>query len=64
MAVPADHLSQNDKAGLMRGKPKHDEVSIQAIEAMPDVGVPAWATPLLPDVGHNLVLTLSRHIGV
>ena len=58
------HLAQDDKAGLVRGKRQHDEVSIEAIEAVSQVGLPAGTAALLPDVGHDLVLALPRHIRI
>lgn len=56
------HLSQDGKVGLMRGKRKHDQICIQAIQAVFCVGVPAWAVTLLPDVTHHLVFSFPRHI--
>ena len=42
--------------------PEHDQVSIQAVQAVPHVGSIVGA-PLLPAyVLHDLVLTLTRHI--
>ena len=60
----APHLSQNGKVGLMGGQRKHDQVCIQAVQTVASVGVPPWAPTLLPEVGHDLVLTLSRGIGI
>lgn len=48
----------------MRGKRKHDQVCIQAIQAVLGVWVPAWAVTLLTNVAHDFVLSLSRHIGI
>lgn len=48
----------------MRGQSKHDEVSIQAIQAVLGVGVPAWPVALLPDVAHHLMLPLPRSVGI
>ncbi len=58
----ATDLSQDDKARLVGGQPQHDEVGIQAVQAVPDVGVPAGPATLLSDVGHDLVLALPGHI--
>lgn len=58
------HLSEDDKAGLVSGEPKHDEVSVQPIQAVPGVGVPAGPASLLPDVGHDFVLPLPRCIRI
>ena len=55
-------LSEDDKARLMRGQAQHDEVGIEAIEAVARVGIPAGAAALLPDVRHDLVLALPGHI--
>ncbi len=57
-------LTQDDKAGLVGGETEHDEVSVKAVEAVARVGVPAGAAALLPDVCHDLVLTLPRHIRI
>ena len=56
------HLSQDGKMGLMRGKCKHDQVSIQAIQAVLGVGIPAGAVALLAYVSHDFVLSLTWHI--
>ena len=58
------HLSQNGEVGLMRGQRKHDEVSIQAIQAVLGVWVPARPVPLLPDIAHHLVLPLPGSVGI
>ena len=60
----ARHLSEDDEAGLVRGQAQHDEVGIQAVQAVADVGVPPGAPALLPDVGHDFVLALPGHIGI
>ena len=48
----------------MRGEGQHDQVGVQAVQAVPQVGFPSRAPPLLPDVLHDLVLALPRHVGV
>ena len=58
------HLAQDDKARLVRGQSEHDEVRIQAVQAVPQRRVPARPPALLADVGHDLVLALARHIRV
>ena len=58
------HLSEDDKAGLVRGQAEHDEVGVQAVQAVADVGVPPRAAALLPDVRHDLVLALPRDVGI
>lgn len=58
------HLSQDGKVRLMRGKGKHDQVCIQAVQAVLGVWVPAGAVTLLANVAHDFVLSLSRHIGI
>ena len=52
-------LPQDDEARLVRGQGKHDEVGVQAVQAVPGVRVPAGAAALLPDVRHDLVLALE-----
>ena len=56
------YLSEKAEMWLMRGEGQHDEISIQAIQAVPGVGVPALSPPLLPDHVHDLVLPLSWSI--
>lgn len=58
------HLTQDDKVGLVGGETQHDEVRIQAVEAVPCGGVPSRAAPLLPDITHDLVLALPRTVAV
>ena len=38
------------------------QVGVQAVEAMPGVGVVAWLGLLVADVVHYLVLALPRHL--
>lgn len=66
ICVPARmiHLSQDGKVRLVRGKRKHDQICIQAIQAMFGVGVPAWTVTLLADVAHDFVLSFPWHIGI
>ena len=54
------HLSQNNKPGLVGCESEHDQVCVQAIEAVPEVRVPARPAALLAHVRHDLVLPLSR----
>lgn len=56
------HLAQDDEAGLMGGQGQHDEVGVQAVEAVAQVGLPGGTPPLLPDVLHDLVLPLPGHV--
>lgn len=56
------HLAQDGKVGLMSRQSKHDEICIQAVEAVLGVGVPAWSIALLPDVPHYLMLPLTRGV--
>ena len=58
------YLSEKAEMWLMRGEGKHDEISIQAIQAVPGVGVPSLSPALLTDHVHDLVLSLSWGIGV
>ena len=48
----------------MRGEGQHDEISIQAVQAVTGVGVPTISAPLLSDHVHDLVLPLPWGIGV
>ena len=54
------HLSQDGKVRLVRGKRKHDEICVQAIQAVLGVWVPAWTA----NVTHDFVLSLAGHIGI
>ena len=59
------HLSEQAEVRLMRGQGQHDEISIQAVQAMPCVGIPARPAPLLPDHVHDLVLPpLLAHLSL
>lgn len=58
------HLSQDSKVRLVCGKRKHDQICIQAIQAVLGVGIPARAVTLLADVAHDFVLSFPRHIGI
>ncbi len=49
---------------LMCGQRQHDEVSIQAVHAVPGVGVPARPAAHLTHKGHGLVLALTGHVAV
>lgn len=60
----AAHLTQDRKARLVRGQRQHDEVSIQTVQAVPQIGLPVGPAPLLPYVAHDLVLALPWHIGI
>lgn len=66
VCVPARmvHLSQDGKVRLVRGKRKHDQICIQAIQAVLGVGVPVWTVPLLAYVAHDFVLSFPWHIGI
>ena len=46
---------------VVADEPEHDEVSIQPIEAMSDVGIVARLRLCKPDVLHDLVLSFSGH---
>ncbi len=56
------HLSQQTEMRLVGSEREHDEIGIQAIQAVSSVGVPARAASLLPDHVHNFMLTLPWRI--
>lgn len=58
------YLAKDNEAGLVRSQSKHDEVSVQAVQAVASVGVPVRTAPLFANVGHNLVLALPWRIGI
>lgn len=58
------NLSKDNEAGLMRSQGKHDEISVQAVQAVASVGIPVRPTPLLANIRHDLVLSLPWHIGI
>jgi len=43
---------------------QHDEVGVEAVDAVPRVGVVAWQIPLEADVIHDLVLPLPRYVRI
>ena len=58
----ADNLAQQAKMGLMRDERQHDQVRIQAVEAVSLIWLIIWL-PLRPaDVLHDLVLTLAWYV--
>ena len=63
-AAQNNHLSQDGKVWLMCGQGKHDQISVQAIQAVLGVGVPPRPVALLPNVPHHLVFPFSWHVGV
>ena len=58
------HLAQDDKVRLVGGESQHDEVGIQAVQAVPCGGRPAGPPPLLAHIAHDLVLALARGVAV
>ena len=64
IAAKMVHLSQDGKVRLVRGKRKHDQICIQAIQTVLGVRVPAWTVALLTDVAHHFVLSFPWHIGI
>lgn len=64
MLVWQAYLPQYDKARLVRGQAKHDEICVEAVQAVARVGVPAGASALLPNVRHYFVLALPRNIRI
>mmetsp|Transcript_5938 Transcript_5938/g.21724 ORF Transcript_5938/g.21724 Transcript_5938/m.21724 type:complete len:235 (+) Transcript_5938:3934-4638(+) len=48
----------------MRRQREHDQVGVQAVQAVLGVGVEARQAPLAANVVHDLVLALTGHIGV
>lgn len=47
-------LTQDAKVWLVSGQRKHDQVSVQAVHAVPGVRVPPWAPTHLAHVCHGL----------
>ena len=59
---PYLHLSQQAKVWLVCDQRQHDQIRVQAVQAVALVGGVARLALLPPDVLHDLVLTLTRHI--
>lgn len=57
-----DDLSQQAEVRLVGDKCQHDKVSIQTVEAMPQIWGVSSAAFLPANVFHNLVLALPWHI--
>ena len=59
-----DDLAQEAEVRLVRDEAQHDEVGIQAVQAVPLVGLPgAHGVALRPAyVLHDLMLALARHV--
>ena len=57
-------LPDDGEVGLVRGEPEHDQVRVRAAQHMLRVRVVVGAGALPPDVVHDLVLALARHVGV
>ena len=58
--VRLELLSDNGEIWLMSGQAKHDQISISSTQNMLSVGIMVWLSPLLPDVIHDFVFTLTR----
>jgi len=58
----ADHLPQQTEVGLVGDQGEHDEIGIQAVETVALVWREARLAFLPPDVLHDLVLPLPRHV--
>ena len=48
----------------MRGKCEHDEIGIETMQHMDEIGIVILLTPLMPDMRHNFMLSLSRYRGI
>jgi hypothetical protein len=57
-----DFLSEEAEVGVVGEETEHDEVGIEAVETVSYVGVIARLSPLPPNVVHNLVFALARHL--
>ena len=57
-------LPQYVEVGLVRGQRQHDEVGIQPVQDVDEVGIVVGLRPLEADVGHDLVLPLPGDGGI
>mmetsp|Transcript_32284 Transcript_32284/g.74352 ORF Transcript_32284/g.74352 Transcript_32284/m.74352 type:complete len:661 (+) Transcript_32284:2630-4612(+) len=57
-----DNLAQKRKVWLVAGQPQHDQISVLAVHTVPCVGAVARRRPHLPNVLHDLMLPLPRHL--
>mmetsp|Transcript_1584 Transcript_1584/g.3779 ORF Transcript_1584/g.3779 Transcript_1584/m.3779 type:complete len:244 (-) Transcript_1584:563-1294(-) len=60
-----DHLLPQDvEMSLVRGESEHDQIGVQAMKDVDDVGIVVRLRSLQTDVGHNLMLPLTGDRGV
>ncbi|MPC12063.1 hypothetical protein E2C01_004740 [Portunus trituberculatus] len=57
-------LPDDGEVDLVGSQAQHDEVSVSATQHMLGVWVMVWLCSLLADEVHDLVLSLTRHIGI
>ena len=61
-AAKLDNLAQEAKVRLVRDQREHDEIGVEAVEAVRLVRVPSGLAPRPPDVFHDLVLALAADL--
>ena len=59
LAAESDLLTQQREVRVMRQQPKHDQVGIQTVQTVTNVGVVVRLTLRLADVFHDLVFALT-----
>ena len=57
-------LPKNGEVGLVSSQPQHNQVSISTIKAVVGIWIVVRVAALAANVVHNLVLTLTRDIGI
>ena len=62
-AVKIDDLAQQGEVRFVRHEAEHDEIRVLPVHAVPRVGPVPRLIPHVPNVLHDLVLPLPRHLG-
>lgn len=55
------HFAQQCRLRLVRGQREHNQIRVEAVQAMRDICIVVRPLTFAPDKVHDLVLTLARH---
>ncbi|PWY79671.1 hypothetical protein BO70DRAFT_52842 [Aspergillus heteromorphus CBS 117.55] len=62
LTAKSDLLTEEAEVGVVAQQTQHDQVSVEAVQAVADIGIVAGLCFRMPDVLHDLVLTLTRDL--